>query len=139
MNSRWAPFLRLGIAAIIIIMIFSMPLREFMKVTVFIGVPFFLVLMFMQHQRRYSLTWLISLFILILIAGGYGYMLTKLPQKIENKAVKQIIGTGASLEAAGKYEAAIEKYRELEKYGRDDTMQDKIDEARQKQAGREGE
>lgn len=53
-------------------------------------------------------------------------MLTDLPERIETR---KIISEGAVLVAEGKYDQAISLYRELEKIGRTEKMQDKIAEA----------
>lgn len=127
-----SPFVRLGIAAAVILMIFSVPAREFLKLTFMFGIPFILFLSFVVKKRKYSPVWLISVLGLLMVTGGYFYMLGDLPERIETN---KIISAGAALVAEGKYDQAITRYRQLEKLDRSQKMHKKIAEAnREKEA-----
>lgn len=125
-----SPFFRVGIAAAIILMIFSLPAREFLKLTFMFGMPFMVFLHFAVHKPKLSLIRIISIIALVGITGGYVYMLTDLPERIETN---RIISEGATLVAEGKYEEAINRYQELEKLGRSEKMHKKIAEARREE------
>lgn len=126
MRSLNSPFFRVGILAAVILMIFSMPAREFLKLTFIFGIPFIIFLSFMVKKPKYSAVWIISIIGLLVIAGGYIYMLTDLPERIETR---RIIGEGAALVAEGKYDQAITEYQKLKELGRAEQMQEKITEA----------
>lgn len=128
MRSLNSPFFRVGILAAVILMIFSMPAREFLKLTFIFGIPFIIFLNFMVKKPRYSMVWIISVIGLLVITGGYVYMLTDLPERIETR---RIIGEGAALVAEGKYDEAIAGYQNLKELGRVEQMQKKITEAEQ--------
>lgn len=121
-----SPFVRVGIAVAVILMIFSLPAREFLKLTFLFGIPFILFLSFTVKKRRYSPIWIISVLGLIVVTGGYFYMLGDLPERIETR---RIISEGAALVAEGKYDQAITRYRQLEKLDRSEKMHKKIAEA----------
>jgi outer membrane protein assembly factor BamD (BamD/ComL family) len=125
-----SPFFRVGIAAAIILMIFSLPAREFLKLTFLLGMPFMVFLHFAVHKPKFSLMRIISIIALVGITGGYVYMLTDLPERIETN---RIISEGSTLVAEGKYEEAISRYQELEKLGRSEKMHKKIAEARREE------
>ncbi len=126
-----SPFFRVGIAAAIILMIFSLPAREFLKLTFMCGIPFIVFLHFAVHKPKFLLIRIISIIALVGITGGYIYMLTDLPERIETN---RIISEGATLVAEGKYEDAISRYQELEKLDRSEKMHKKIAEARREEA-----
>ena len=126
-----SPFFRLGIAAAIILMIFSLPAREFLKLTFMFGMPFVVFLHFAVHKPKFSLIRIISIIALVGITGGYIYMLTDLPERIETN---RIVSEGAALVAEGKYEEAIARYQQLEKLDRSQKMHKKIAEAKREQA-----
>lgn len=127
-----SPWVRLGIAAAVILMIFSIPAREFLKLTFMLGIPFVLFLSLAAKKRRYSPIWFISVLGLLVVVGGYVYMLGDLPERIETR---KIISEGAVLVAEGKYDQAIKTYRRLEKLNRTEKMEKKIAEAeKEKQA-----
>ena len=115
-----------------IAMLFYMPTREFLKTTLIVGVPFIFILGYMVRQKKYSLKWVISLVLIVSLLGGYGYLLLDLPERI---ATRKIISEGGVLVAGGKYDAAIEKYQELDKLGKKDKMNKMIEEVeREKEA-----
>lgn len=121
-----SPFVRLGIAAAVILMIFSIPAREFLKLTFMLGIPFVLFLSLAAKKRKYSPVWVVSVMGLFVVVGGYVYMLGDLPERIETR---KIISEGAVLVAEGKYDQAINCYRQLEKLNRSEKMEKKIAEA----------
>ncbi|SHG37212.1 hypothetical protein SAMN02745221_00025 [Thermosyntropha lipolytica DSM 11003] len=110
----------------IVLMFFSVALREFLKITFILGMPFIFLLGFWFKRPKYSAAWFLSLTGLVLIAGLYGYMLVNLPEKIE---VRKIIIEGANLEAEGKYDQAIARYKELGRLGKKAKMEEKISQA----------
>lgn len=110
----------------VVLMVFSLPLREFLKITFILGIPFIFLLGFWVKRPRYSASWFISLIGLVLIAGIYGYMLVNLPEKIETR---KIIIEGANLEAEGRYDEAIARYKELGRLGKTSKMEEKIEHA----------
>lgn len=132
MSEKKAPFIRLLIAGIIVAMIFSLPLREFLKTTFLLGIPFVFVLGMMVKKRKYSLAWNLSLVVLVVIVGFYGYLLTNLPERIETR---EIIRTGSGLIAECKYDQAITEFKKLEALGKMEKMEKKIEEARTEQKG----
>lgn len=99
------------------------------------GIPFLLFYSFMGKQRRGSILWALSGILVIGVLIGYGYFLIHLP---ERTAVREIISRGGTLVAEEKYDAAIKKYQELEKYGQTEKMQEKVANARlEKQAAQQ--
>lgn len=118
------PLIKLLLILLLIAGVFYMPTREFLKITFILGIPFIFTLGFMVRQSRYSSGWIISLMLLIAIVGGYGYMLTNLPDRIETR---RIISEAGALVAEGKYDQAIELYKQLEALGKTEQMQEKIE------------
>lgn len=129
-----SPFIRLLIVFIMVLIVVYMPAREFFKITFMVGIPFIFILGFMVKKSKYSVPWILSLLGLILILGGYGYLLTGLPDRIE---VRSIISGGAALVAEGKYDAAIKEYKQLENLGRKDKMEKAIVKAENEKKGSE--
>lgn len=134
MSNNRGPIIRLFILVLIIGMFFSMPLREYIKITAFFGVPFILLLGFMLKKKRFSIPWLISAVLILLTVVGYGFMLSTLPDRIE---VKNIMKTGTTLEGQGNYKAAIEEYKKLEQYGKIVKMNERIANAEKELKGQE--
>ncbi|NLB87862.1 MAG: hypothetical protein GX790_01350 [Syntrophomonadaceae bacterium] len=134
MNNNRGPIIRLFVLVLIIGMIFSMPLREYIKITAFFGIPFIFILGFMLKKERYSIPWFISAFLLLLTIIGYGFMLNTLPDRIE---VKNIMKTGTTLEGEGNYKGAIEEYKKLEQYGKIKKMEERIASAEKELKGQE--
>lgn len=134
MDARKAPFLRIFIALVIIGIFFSIPLREFFKITFIFGIPFIFIAGFMIKRRLYSFSWFISIGLLLVILVGYGYTLTTLPDRLE---VKTIIREAMSYEAQGKYDEAIKEYRKLETYGKTKKMEERIASAEEELKGQE--
>lgn len=125
-NSK-SPLIRLALVVIALVMLFFAPTREFLKITFFMGIPFILFYSFMGKQKRYSIRWFLSGILLLGVLVMYGYLMMQLPERIATRA---IITEGGTLVAEGKYDQAIEKYQELEKYGQKEKMLDKITQAR---------
>lgn len=121
-----SPLFRLAIVLLAVVVIFSMPAREFLKITFIMGIPFIFLLSFMIKQRRYSLPWIVSVLVLLAIIGGYGHLLTGLPDRIE---VRRIISEGAALVAEGQYDAAIAEYEKLEALGQEAKMHEVVEQA----------
>ncbi len=117
---RWAVLL-IGVG-----MLFFLPTREFLKTTFMLGVPFVFVLGYMVKQRRGSLPHLAALLLLAVIGCGYIVMLYTLPQRIE---VRRIVIEGSDLQGQGRYEEAIQRYRDLEALGRTQDMNKRIAQA----------
>lgn len=126
MTGLRSPFIRILLFIIALTMLFFAPTREFLKITFFMGIPFILFYGFMGRQRRYSLLWVISGIMVLGVLLGYGYMLVHLPERIE---AREIVSQGGTLVAEGKYDLAIEKYRQLEKLGQKEKMEEKINQA----------
>lgn len=125
-------FIRIAIVMVIILTVFYMPMREFVKVTLLFGIPFIIFMRFISKKSAYPLGWVISLIGLLVVGAGYIYMLSNLPERIETR---KIVSEGAALVAEGKYDQAITLYRNLEKVNQKAEMQEKIAEAeREKQA-----
>lgn len=126
----------IGVFTLVIIfgIIFSMPLREYVKVTVVFGIPFILILGYMLKKPRYSFPWIVSVVLLLLVTVGYGFALSTLPDRIE---VKTIILNATALEAEGNYTAAIEEYKKLEQYGKTRKMEERIASAKLEIEGQE--
>lgn len=121
-----SPLFRLVIVLLAVVVIFSMPAREFLKITFIVGIPFVFLLGFIVKKRRFSLPWIISLLALLAIIGGYGQLLVGLPDRIE---VRRVISEGAALVAEGQYDAAIVEYKKLESLGHEDKMHEVIEQA----------
>lgn len=117
---RWV-ILLVGVA-----MLFFLPTREFLKVTFMLGVPFVFVLGFMVKQPRNSVPYVAALVLLVVIGTGYAYLLYTLPQRIE---VRRIVMEGSELQGEGRYQEAIQRYRDLESLGRTEDMKEHIAQA----------
>lgn len=129
------PLLRVLVVAVVIAMLVYMPTREFLKTTFMLGIPFIFLLGFMVKQPRNSIRWVILAVLVLSVVGGYVYMLTQLPERIE---VRRIITEGSGLVAEGKYDAAIAEYRKLEKLDNKIKMAEKIEEVeKEKRAHRD--
>ena len=50
MNPRLAPFIRVGGLIVLVLMLFHLPTREFLKVTFMLGIPFVFALAFMKKS-----------------------------------------------------------------------------------------
>lgn len=121
---RWA-ILLIGVG-----MLFFLPTRELLKVTFMLGVPFVFVLGFMLKQRRNSVPYVTALVVLVLVSAGYLYLLYSLPQRIE---VRRIVMEGSELQGQGRYEEAIQRYRDLEALGKTEDMKERIAQAEKEQ------
>lgn len=130
MTVNKAPYARMFIFPVVVVMLFFASTREFLKITFFLGIPFLLFYVLMSRQIRYSLRWFTCGILVLGVIGLYGYMLVQLPQRVE---VREIIREGGSLVAAGKYDQAIEAYQRLEELGQAEKMEEKINLARQEQ------
>ena len=130
MTVNKAPYIRVFILLVAVVMLFFAPTREFLKITFFLGIPFLLFYVLMSRQIRYSLRWFLCGILVLGVIGLYGYMLVQLPQRVE---VREIIREGGTLVAEGKYDQAIEEYQRLEKLGQTEKMEEKINLARQEQ------
>lgn len=128
MSSGKSPYIKLALLLIVFIMVFFAPTREFLKITFFMGIPFLLLYGFMGRQRRYSILWILSGVLVLGVVAMYGYFMIHLPERIEARV---IISEGGALVAEGKYDQAIEEYRQLEKLGQKEKMQEKINIAQQ--------
>ncbi len=123
MNPNLIPFIRVGAFIALAAMLLYLPTREFLKTTFMLGIPFIFILAFMKKTRRYSLPWITAIILAVVTVGGYIYMLTDLPQRI---ATHQIVIDGTALLTDGEYEAAADKFSELEQYGDINTMDEKL-------------
>lgn len=136
-NSKGTPNYRLRRFLVVIALLAAVALfvnastRELVKTTVLLGMPALVVWSYRRQFKRFSWTWWVSSIILLALIAGYGFMLMGLPEKI---AVKQIEREAGIYLTQGRYDQAIEKYRELERYDRKDRMERKISEAK-KQKG----
>jgi hypothetical protein len=129
------PIIRITIVLVGIAMLIYLPTREFLKITCMTGVPVVFLILYLGKQIRYSFTWVSAMILLLAFLGGYGYLLVNLPERVE---VRRITVEGRDLVEAGKYDAAIAEYRKLEKLGKTDEMNDKIQEVeREKSAHRD--
>jgi tetratricopeptide (TPR) repeat protein len=129
------PFIRINLVLAGIALMVYLPTREFLKITCLMGVPVVFLFLFLGKQIRYSITWIAAMILLLAFLGGYGYLLVKLPERIE---VRRITTAGSMLIAQGKYDAAIAEYRKLEKLGKTDKMDEKVEEVeREKRADRD--
>lgn len=126
MNNNRNPYIRVPIAIAIIVMLFFLPTREFLKMTFILGIPFIFVLGYMIKQPRYSWSWNLCAVILLAVTGIYVYGLIHLPERVE---VHYIVANGAGLVAEGKYDEAIALYERLDDLGQPDRMVKEIDKA----------
>jgi len=120
-------FIKIILVLASLAMLFFIPTREFLKITFFMGIPFLLFYSFMGKQRRYSILWILSGILVLGVLIMYGNLIIHLPDRIE---VREIIKEGGTLVAEGKYDAAIDKYQQLEKLGQKEKMEEKIANAR---------
>ncbi len=118
--------LRWAVLLIAVAMLLFLPTREFLKVTFMLGVPVIFVLGYMAKQRRKSLPFVISGVLLLVIGTGYLYLLYTLPQRIE---VRRIVMEGSELQGQGRYQEAIQRYRDLEALGKSEDMHERIAQA----------
>ncbi|NLW44723.1 MAG: hypothetical protein GXY92_06020 [Syntrophomonadaceae bacterium] len=136
-NPRKAPnyFLRRLLVVIILLGIVALffygPTREFVKTTVLLGMPALVVWSYRRRFIRFSWTWWVSTIILLTLIAGYVFMLLGLPERIAVKSIEREAGIYL---VQGKYDQAIEKYRELERYDRKDRMERKIAEVERQKA-----
>ncbi|MGE5544845.1 MAG: tetratricopeptide repeat protein [Bacillota bacterium] len=136
-NSKRTPNYHLRRLLVVVVLLAAValfvytPTREFIKTTVLLGMPALVVWSYHRRFKRFSWTWWASSLILLALIAGYVFMLLGLPEKI---AVKNIEREAGIYLTQGKYDQAIEKYRELEHYDRKDRMERKIGEA-EKQKG----
>lgn len=117
------PYIRVPLLIVVLIMLYYMPTREFLKVTFMLAVPFMILLGLMVRRPRYSWAWNLCAVGLVLVIGVYAYQLVHLPQRIQANI---IIRNGAVLVTEGRYDEAIAAYQELGELGRNGTMQKKI-------------
>lgn len=110
--------------------LFYLPVREFLKITFIMGIPFVFVLGYMFRQRPKSLTWILSLILLAGILVGYSNLLSQLPERIK---VRAIISEGGALVAEGHYQEAIKEYEKLARLDKEETMKSKIETAKKEQ------
>lgn len=118
-----SPLIRIATLIAAVAMLIYLPTREFLKVTFMLGAPFILVLGYTGRQRRHSVTWFVSLLLLVVIGGGYLYMLANLPERIE---VRRIVQEGSNLVNEGQYGEAIARYEELGRLGRTEEMHERV-------------
>ncbi|MDD2620402.1 MAG: hypothetical protein PHC92_07015 [Syntrophomonadaceae bacterium] len=123
MGQKQANILKALGLLVLIAAVFSMPVREFLKVTFIVGIPFIFLLGFMVKKKKYSLVWIASLVVLLGIGAFYISMLIQLPERIENR---RIVSEGGILVAEGKYDEAISEYKKLEAIGKQEDMKEKI-------------
>ena len=122
MNPRLAPFIRVGGLIVLVLMLFHLPTREFLKVTFMLGIPFVFALAFMKKSSKYSLGWFATLFLVLMVVGFYLYMLTGLPQRI---TLHEIEIDATVLLTEGKFDEAQEKFSEMEPYVSPETLNKK--------------
>lgn len=108
---------------VLIAAVFSMPVREFLKITFILGIPFIFLLGFMLKKKKYSPVWIICFILLLGIGAFYLNMLTQLPERIETR---RIVSEGGILVAEGKYDQAINEFKKLGQLGKSDDMNEKI-------------
>ncbi|NLU49197.1 MAG: hypothetical protein GXX09_02130 [Syntrophomonadaceae bacterium] len=92
------------------------PTRFFIKMTILVGGPFVLVFAWWRRQPRYSVAWVLSGVVLVSLLGVYGILVYNFQERLQ---IKQITRAGDVLLAEGRYDQAIDKYRELEPLERD--------------------
>lgn len=126
MSNNRNPYIRVPLVILAGVMLYFMPTREFLKLTVLLGTPFIFLLGFMLKKSRYSLVWNICAISLVVLLGVYGYYLIHLPERIQ---VREIVTSGAALVANGQYDEAIAKFEKLGSLGKPEEMKEKIMEA----------
>ncbi len=130
-NYRLRRFLAVIIFLGVVALFIFAPTREFVKTTVLLGMPALVIWSYRRRFAKFSWTWWVSSLLLAVLLVGYGFMLWGLPEKV---AVKNIERQAIIYLTEGKYDQAIDKYRELERYDRQARMEQKIKEAnRQKE------
>ena len=127
MSEARSRLIKIILVLVSLAMLFFTPTREFLKITFFMGIPFLLFYSFMGKQRRYSMLWILSGILVLGVLLMYGTLMIHLPERIE---VREIITEGGTLVAEGKYDAAIDRYQQLEKLGQKEKMEEKIENAR---------
>lgn len=127
MSEARSRLIKIILVPVCLAMLFFPSTREFLKITFFMGIPFLLFYSFMGKQRRYSILWIVSGILVLGVLIAYGYLIIHLPERI---AAREIISEGGALVAEGKYDAAIEKYQQLEAFGQSQKMEEKIATAR---------
>lgn len=100
--------------------------REFMKITVFFGMPGLVIWSYQRRYKRFSVQWVFLAVVLVGLAIGYGFLLKGLPDKIGWRGAQR---EGDVLLAEGQYDQAIDKYKEMAQYGKEAKMENKIQEA----------
>ncbi len=112
----------LGLAAAI----WFAPAREYLRTLVLTGMPALVIWGYRRRFITYSWTWWVStLLILGCLVGGL-VMLAGVPDKL---TVRNIEEQAYTYLVEGKYDQAIEKYREMEPYGPESRMERRIREA----------
>lgn len=112
----------LGFAVLVALFYFPTT-REVLKITVLLGMPALVIWSYWRRLKRNSLSWWALLVVMVGLAVLYGFLMQDLPGKV---AVKQISEQGGVYLSQGEYHKAIDKYRELGKYGKENKMRDKI-------------
>jgi tetratricopeptide (TPR) repeat protein len=120
------PIFRIICLLLLALMLLYLPTREFLKITIFMAIPFIFVLGFRRKPQASSVIRGLSVFLLLIIIGIYGYLIFQLPERIETR---RIITQGGSLVAEGKYDQAIKVYSKLKELGQNEKMKEKIQEA----------
>lgn len=130
-----SPWVRLILLLLLVASLFYLPTREFLKVTGMLGIPAVFLAGFMHKQEKHSLQWRVAALCLVALGGTYLYLMVHLPERIE---VRRIIASGSVLIQQGQYDRAIAEYSKLEKLGKTEKMQTKIEDAeREKKAQRD--
>ncbi len=87
---------------------------EFIKTTFMIALPVIFIFGYAKRRTKYSLPWIIAVMLMLLFCGFYISRVLTLPERV---ATKSIVRDGISLVAEGKYEAAENRFKELEVKG----------------------
>lgn len=103
------------LAAVVALFAYT-PTRFFIKLTVVFGIPFILLFGWWRRLRRFSIGWILVGLALGGLLGLYGVQVYAFPERLK---VKEITREGDVLLAQGKYDQAINKYREMEKLDAD--------------------
>lgn len=130
-----SPWIRLMLLVILVASLLYLPTREFLKITGMLGIPVVFLAGFMHKQKKHSLKWGAAALCLVALGGIYLYLMVHLPERIE---VRRIIAAGSVLVQEGQYDRAIAEYRKLEKLGKIEKLQAKIEDVeREKKAQRD--
>lgn len=130
-----SPWIRLMLLIVLVASLFYLPTREFLKVTGMLGIPAVFLAGFMHKQKKHSVKWGMAALCLVALGGVYVYSLVNLPERIE---VRRIIAAGSVLIQQGQYDRAIAEYSKLDKLGKAEKMQTKIEDVeREKKAQRD--